>query len=163
MRWAVAGVKDDMIRSGESLAEALGISPEELEKLDYDICPEASDEGLIYCYRIEFSDECPLYILEKIQNLEDENIVRVAPGVFDYDHYDYEEQFEAVSDNKSPFENFFEEIANLNRLIDLQVGIDIQGILYRQIFISIIGLMETFLSDMFINQTMNEDSYLKIL
>lgn len=153
--------ENNRIESNESLAERLGIAPEELDKLFYDIVAEESNDGLIYCYRIEFFEDCPLYILEKIIGLESGNIVRVPPETFDYQGYDYQEQFDAVSDNKSPYDNFLEEVENLKILIDLPVDSDVQRILYRQIFISIIGLMETFLSDTFINETMGEESFFK--
>lgn len=157
----MAGVKDSMIQSAESLAEALGITPEELDKLHYEIDSEESSDGLIYCYRLEFSEDCPLHILDKILGLEDGNVVRVNPEVFDYEGYYYDERFSAVTDNNSPFDHFFNELACLKKLIEIPVSQDIEPILYRQIFISTIGLMETFLSDTFINQTMAEETYFR--
>ncbi|MDR7088604.1 hypothetical protein [Cellvibrio fibrivorans] len=157
----MAGVKDSMIQSAESLADALGITPEELDILHYEIDTEESSDGLIYCYRLEFSEECPLHILDKILGLEDGRVVRVNPAVFDYERYDYEERFNAVTDNDSPIDHFSNELACLKKLLELPVSPDIEPILYRQIFISTIGLMETFLSDTFINQTMDEDIYFR--
>lgn len=157
----MGSVKEDMIRSDETLADQLGITPEELEQLDYEIDIEASNDGLIYCYRVEFSEECPLYILDKIVGLEEERIVRLSPGIFDYDKYDYDAQYDAVSDNKSPLNNFYEEMANIQQLIELPVETHIQSILFRQVFVNIIGLMETFLSDTFINLTLRDDIFFR--
>lgn len=157
----MGSVKEDMIRSDETLADQLGITPEELEQLDYEVDIEASNDGLIYCYRVEFSEECPLYILDKIVGLEEERIVRLSPGIFDYDKYDYDAQYDAVSDNKSPLNNFYEEMANIQQLIELPVETHIQSILFRQVFVNIIGLMETFLSDTFINLTLRDDIFFR--
>lgn len=43
----MGGVKDDWIRSDELLAEQLGITPEELGELDYELDAETSEDGLI--------------------------------------------------------------------------------------------------------------------
>lgn len=157
----MGGVKDDGLRSDELLAERLGITPEELDALDYVVDAETSEDGLVYGYYVQFSEECPLYILDKISGLEDGNIVRLPPGTFDYDRYEYDLQFEAVSANSLPEATFLNEIDNLQQLIDLPVESHIQTILFRQIFINVIGLMETFLSDTFINLTLGEEIFFR--
>ena len=157
----MGGVKDDWIRSDELLAEQLGITPEELDEMDYELDAETSEDGLIYGYYMQFSEECPLYILDKISGLEDGNIVRLPPGTFDYARYEYDVQFAAVSANDAPTTTFLDEINNLKQLIDLPVEPPVQDILFRQVFIHVIGLMETFLSDTFINLTLNEDIFFR--
>ena len=40
----------------EKIAETLGISYDELSELDWSIETDSSDDGMIYDYRIEFSE-----------------------------------------------------------------------------------------------------------
>lgn len=157
----MGGVKDYGLRSDEILAERLGITPDELDVLDYDIDVETSEDGLEYGYYVQFSEECPLYILDKISGMEVGNIVRLPPGTFDRDRYEYDLQYEVVSANSFPEVTFLNEIDDLLQLIYLPVEPHIQTILLRQIFINVIGLVETFLSDSFINLTLSEEIYFR--
>jgi hypothetical protein len=158
--------KEVAIRMQESdddrhLADKLGISFEELCQTDYEIDTDESSDGLIYGYRIVFSEDSPKSILDKIERLEDGRTVRLEPWEFDQD-YDYEEQFEAITDNQDFLQKFKDELENLKSLSSLTTpDSKTKDILNRQIFISVIGTMETFLSDAFINLTFDNEDYFK--
>lgn len=148
-------------KSDIELAKKLGISYDELLEVDYEIDTEESEDGLIYNYIIKFSDDAPREILDKIQGIDEDDHVWMPSWELDNDDY-YEEQYEAIIANKKFLVKFQEEIENLEHLneIDL-VDKNLETILKRQIFSSVIGTMETFLSDTFINLTMDNVNYLK--
>lgn len=153
----------DMMNSSEEkrIADLLGISFEEVSSLEYQIETDESDDGLIYNYRIEFDQNSPEDILNKIKRLQNGYSVYVEPWEL-YDNYDYDEQYEAIIDNKHFVEKFFVEIGKLTKLSKLKVeDKDLEKILMRQIFISVIGTMETFLSETFINLTNDNDTYFR--
>ncbi len=143
------------------LSNILEIAFEELEELNYIIEVDESTDGLIYGYGIEFQEGSPQEILSKIERLEDGCRVHLQPGELESE-YDYEEQFDAVCSNTDYIKNYRNEIANLKSLCLIEVTEEsAQQILFRQIFISIIGSMETFLSDAFINLTLNNEIYFR--
>jgi hypothetical protein len=143
----------------ENLAKSLGISYNELAELDWSIEADTSDDGLIYGYRIEFSENSPQSILSKIDGLEDGCRVHVQPWDIK-DNYDYEEQFEAITEDKDYVKNYRNEIANLRALCNIKVSEEsLVKILNRQVFIGVVGTMETFLLDTFINITFDNETY----
>ena len=74
----------------------------------------------------------------------------------------YEEQFDAVSNNTMFFETFKSEMDNLKELnnINLEPS-STDKTLRRQLYAGVIASMETYLSDAFINTTLNSESLLK--
>jgi hypothetical protein len=75
------GFEDDLDTA--LLAEELGITVDELQLLHYTIDENTSNDGLIYNYIIQFDDECPREMLDKINGLTDTNCVNVSVNVFD--------------------------------------------------------------------------------
>lgn len=143
------------------LAPKLGITYTELCQLDYTIETDESDEGLLYNYRIVFNNNNPKSILDKIKGLDKDLNVYLDPWEFD-DEFDYDFEFEAITENNDYSKNFYDEIHNLESLLTLDVPtLELQNILYRQIFISIIGTLETYLSSAFINRTFDSEDNLK--
>ena len=143
------------------LAPKLGITYIELCQLDYTIETDESDERLLYNYRIVFNQNNPKSILEKIKGLDKNLNVYLDPWEFN-DEFDYDFEFEAITENNDYSENFYDEITNLESLLTLDVPTtELKNILYRQIFISIIGTIETYLSNAFINRTFDSKDYLK--
>ena len=84
--------------AGERIAKILDISLFDLVELEYEIETDESKDGLIYKYRIEFSEDSPKEILEKISRLEDGRRVYLEPWELDSE-YDYDEQFDAITQN----------------------------------------------------------------
>lgn len=143
------------------LANLLGITYDELLELEYSIEKEESNDGLIYNYIIEFDEETPKEILNKINNLEEGKRVWLAPWELYQDDY-YEELYEAITENKRFLVKFQEEIFNLAQLNEIELDDKkIEPILKRQIFIGVIGTLETFLSDTFTNLTIDKDEYFR--
>ena len=148
--------------SDRHLADLLGITYEELTELDYEIETDESKDGLVYNYRVEFDkDYAPKSILQKIKNLEDGCRVNLQPWHLEQD-YDYEEQYEAIIENKEYLQKFRDELSNLKLINELDVpDKSLKDILTRQLYISVIGTMETFLSNAFINLTNDRDDFFR--
>lgn len=144
------------------LADLLGITYDELTELHYEINTEESEDGLIYNYMVEFdTDNSPKHILEKIKNLENGRQVYLEPWEL-YQDYDYKEQYEAIIKNKEYLQKFRDELSYLKSLNSLVVpDKKLKNILTRQLYISVIGTMETFLSDAFINLTSEKDEFFR--
>lgn len=142
------------------LAPKLGISYVELCELDYQIETDESDEGLLYNYRIVFNENNPKSILDKIKGLDKNLNVYLNPWEFD-DELDYDLEFEAITENNDYSKNFYSEIEKIESLLTLEISnSDIQNTLFRQIFISVISTLETYLSSSFINRTFNSEENL---
>jgi len=148
-------------KSNQELAKKLGITYGELLELDHEIDTEESEDGLIYNYIIKFRDDAPRVILDKIHGIDEQNHVWLPSWELDNDDY-YEEQYEAIIANKKFQIKFHEEIENLERLNEVEFeDKNLESILKRQVFVGVIGTLETFLSDTFINLTMDNDDYFK--
>lgn len=143
------------------LAEILGITMDELALLEYTIETDESKDGLIYSYRVEFdTDHSNHKILKKVKNLEDKCRVYLMPYELDDDYY-YEEEFDAIIKQEDHHAKFNNEIRNLKSLLTITLDKDLENILNRQIFISVISTMETFLFEVFITTTLDNKDYLK--
>lgn len=65
------------------LADQLGITYDEFSELDWEIIEDASDDGFIYDYIIQFFDSSPQNILDKIEGLSKSNSVELGVDFFD--------------------------------------------------------------------------------
>lgn len=160
--WKEIAIEMQEQESERHLADLLGITYDELTELDYEIETDESKDGLVYNYRVEFdTDNSPKNILQKIKNLEDGCRVYLQPWDLEQD-YDYEEQYDAITENKEYLQKFRDELSNLKSLNALAVpDKSLKDILTRQLYISVIGTMETFLSDAFINLTNDKDEFFR--
>ncbi len=160
--WKELEIEMQEQESHRHLADLLGITFDELIELEYEIATDESKDGLVYNYRIEFDTaNSPKNILQKIKNLEDGCRVYLQPWDMEQG-YDYEEQYEAITENKEYLQKFRDELSNLRLINALSVpDKSLKDILTRQLYISVIGTMETFLSDAFINLTNDNNEYFK--
>lgn len=160
--WKELEIEMQEQESHRHLADLLGITFDELIELEYEIETDESKDGLVYNYRIEFDTaNSPKNILQKIKNLEDGCRVYLQPWDMEQG-YDYEEQYEAITENKEYLQKFRDELSNLRLINALSVpDKSLKDILTRQLYISVIGTMETFLSDAFINLTNDNNEYFK--
>lgn len=143
------------------LAPKLGITYVELCQLDYEIKTDESDEGLLYNYRIVFKENNPKSILEKIKGLDKNLNVHLDPWEFD-DELDYDLEFEAITENNDYSKSFYSEIENIESLLTLEIPTsELKNTLYRQVYISVISTLETYLSSAFINRTFDSEDNLK--
>jgi hypothetical protein len=143
------------------LAKKLGITYDELIELNYEIITDESDDGIIYGYIIKFDSVDTMNILDKVIGIDGDNQVYFDPWEFENDEY-YEEQFDAIAGNKYFLKTFQNEIENHLQLNEIILeNKDLEILLKRLIFSSIISTLETFLSDTFINLTMDNEYYFK--
>ena len=67
-------------QSDERLAQALGVTTEELQQLDYDSSP-ISAGAIVTAYEYKFDKNSPSEILDKIKGLSPENTIQL--GIYD--------------------------------------------------------------------------------
>ncbi|KYC41041.1 hypothetical protein WA1_23270 [Scytonema hofmannii PCC 7110] len=66
----------------ERLAFELGIPIDELEELKWKIHENIGNDDITYGYKIEFSDDSPKHILEKVEGLSKTNCVDLNMNLF---------------------------------------------------------------------------------
>lgn len=143
------------------LAEALGISWEELLSLNYEVTANVSKDGMIYGYIVTFDQANDEDLLDKISGINSNLTVNLSPWVLERSADD-EYELGAIFDNTEHESNFLREMENLDRLRKLKIEDPaLREILLRQLFISIIGALETYLSDAFINMALSSENYLE--
>lgn len=153
---------DQIIHEAEiwKISNIIGVPYELIETLEWEIEVDSSKDGLIYSYRVIFSDDSPKEILDQIPGLDENNTLNVAPWDFDKD-YDVDEQFEAITEEKDLYKKYNDEIHSLKSLNGISVSsIQIRETLSRQIFIGIIGTLEAFLSEVFVNIVNDNHKYM---
>ena len=151
------------LREEENLAKSLGLTHEELEQTEWHMESFHSKDGMLYEHVIYFSPDTPKEILEKIDGLNSDNQVWIS-AFDDYqeDFDEYEEQFDAIISNKHFYLSFQSEIDNIRKLNELNIEDDkLLKVLKRQLYISGIGTLETFLSEAFVNLTDDNEEYFK--
>lgn len=151
-------------REETALAEKLGLTYNELCETDWHIERDESKDGLLYQNIVYFQDG-PKHILKKIEGLNSDNQVWLdayEDEDYDFDDYDYQEEFEAIIANKGYYDSFQKEVSNLEKLNSISLeNQDLESVLKRQLYISAIGTLETFLSETFVNQTDERPEYFK--
>jgi hypothetical protein len=74
----------------------------------------------------------------------------------------YEEQYELIRENESSFNTFEREYNNLKKLKNTKIeDPEVLQILHKQTYISLITILETYLSDTFVNAVFSQEKYLK--
>jgi hypothetical protein len=132
------------------IADVLGISYEELLILDYKFWKVNND-----AFKIEFDKSSPKDILSKIDRLEGGLSSYILSSELDITQY-YQREYEAIFDSNRHLGKLQSELENLKSLSELDIESEnLSNILNRQICIGVIGTMESFLSEVFINHTMN--------
>lgn len=93
-----------------------------------------------------------------IDELPDNHHINITENPEPY----YEDQYEAIASNTLFFETFKSEIENLKELNKITISnVSTDKTLRRQIFTGVIASMETYLSDAFINTTLNSKEFTK--
>ncbi|WP_010629855.1 hypothetical protein [Halomonas sp. KM-1] len=161
----MGGLKDKHLEEQEDryirLADALDISWDELISLDYELSANISKDGLVYGYVVTFDKDNDKEILAKIPYLDRNLTVSLSPWALERSADD-EYELGAIFDNVEYKDRFFTELENIDKLRDLNIDDPgLRELLLRQLFISIIGTLETYLSDAFINKTLSSEIYLE--
>ncbi|MBA1236243.1 hypothetical protein G7Z98_17005 [Pseudomonas stutzeri] len=161
----MGGIKEAYLESEEgrqeTLANALGLSWDEVGQLDYEITQRISNEGLLYGYVVTFSGDSNPDVLAKIPGIDKYRSLTIAPWIFERS---YEEDYAlgAIAQNIDHRASFNSEMDSSVRLQEVIIDDHFtRQLLLRQIYISIIGALETILSDIFISKTLSSDWYLK--
>jgi hypothetical protein len=118
---------------------------------------QVEEEVYVLCPNCEKEFDITIYVTYaggdgSIKNLPEDYPVDVIENPEPY----YEDQYEAISSNTFFFDTFKNEIENLKELNKIKLeNTSIDKTLRRQIFTGAIASMETYLSDAFINTTLN--------
>lgn len=131
----------------EMLAERLGITCDEVEEIEPQINENTGSDGAVYGYYLTFKEDAPREILDKIEGLDSNDWYWMdISEVYDKD-YD-EEQYIHIVKKESPYNDFITSMDETLSLMDIPVKKTEQRyILYRQIYSSIISIMETYLCE----------------
>jgi len=74
---------DDDTEQRKSLAQELGLTYDEISQLDYDISENASNDGLVYNFIVQFDGSGDKEILGKIEGLDEQLWINVSTSTFD--------------------------------------------------------------------------------
>ena len=143
------------------IAKEIGLTFEELQSTNYTIDEMMNSDGLHYGYKVNFAESVPEDLLKKIRYLKN-NSVFVDLGVIERADDYYDVQLDAISTTKEQYNNFHRELVNIQELLKIKSISERQrNILLRQVYISVFGTMETYLSDTFIWLVRSNDDYLR--
>lgn len=133
------------------LAKIIGIEFEDFQELDYEITEITDNEDNIIQYEIVFNNKTPENVFRNARKKISNNRIYLDNWEFEAD-YDYiGDQFDAITQSKLDYEIFKNDIDKILALSTLQSnGEKYKEILNRQIFISLIGALEVYLSDNFL-------------
>ena len=65
------------------LAEILGISYDEVVELDPEIQDNTSDDGVLYGFYVEFDENSPKHIVDKISGIDESGTLYISANAFD--------------------------------------------------------------------------------
>ena len=122
---------------------------------------QTEEEGYAICGNCEKQFDISVYVTYSggdgnIDGLPDSHPIDIEEIPEPY----YEEQYEAISSNTHFFTTFKSEIENLTDLNNISIdNPSTDKTLRRQIFTGVIASMETYLSDAFINTTLNSKEF----
>lgn len=144
------------------LADMLSIHEDVLYDSDFVVNSEIDENGIVKHYTIEFADGSA----EEIENyidLEDGFKITLEKWFFEspYNYYDKDEYQSLITANDL-LDKFHLEIENLQSLMKIEIKDDsLSDILNKQIFIGIIGIMESYLAELFIKSVFGNDQYFR--
>ncbi len=149
----------------EKLAHYLGISIGELNQLDWELDTNESKDGLIYNYIIEFHEDSPKEILDKISDLEDGRWIYLPPQFFYEDLYEdhFELELNWEINSTEQLTTFRSHLESVNKLINLDLDKDTQFSLLVMLHAHIVSATESFLSSTFISEVTNSDVLIRKL
>lgn len=102
------------------------------------------------------------YIKELVEELA-QICVEWSPteGPGDYDYEDLNIDIEAILSLTDYIGAFSSSISDIERLLETRVDIIVQDCFYRLLFVNVITVLETYLSDTFINTVMDDSNLLR--
>lgn len=124
---------------------------------------QVQEEGFAICNNCQKQFDIDLFSTfaggdGSISDLSEDYVIKVN----EYPEPFYEEQYEAISSNTYFLQTFKNAIEDLKELNNIQIKKSTADkTLRRQIFVGVIASMETYLSDAFINTTINSEEHTK--
>ena len=124
---------------------------------------QTDNEGYAICENCEKQFDIDVYVTYAggdghVNDLPEASDVTVVENEEPY----YEDQYDAISSNTAFLETFNSELNDLNSLLTIvPADENLKKIFLRQIFSSVIGTMETYLSDAFINTVLSNEENLR--
>jgi hypothetical protein len=150
------------LENAKTLADELGLHPVELDRLNFNIHYTYNEQDDHSGYEFQLVGDNPMEIIEKLPDLEN-NVILFSASLFgenDEDWYNY--QYDTFGTPEANLEVFLSELKSLSRLNDVKLESNpLTSILKRQIYIGIVGSMETYLSDTFIDLVYSDHKYLR--
>jgi hypothetical protein len=146
-------------RDDEDLARRLGITYEELIQTEWHIETDESNDGLIYQYIVYFEDG-PAEILAKISGINEDNQVWLDP-YFEDSYEEYDEEYDSLLNSDDSYHSLESDVGNIRKLNLIAVDEALISLYRRQLFVSLIGIMESYLSETFIKKFESDDKYLR--
>ena len=147
----------------KQLASFLGISLDDLYELEWNIDTDESKDGLIYHYIVEFHENSPKKILDKIEGLENGGPIFIPSHIFEpyEDYYEHELAWEINSTEQLKI--FRSHLASVNNLVVLDTDENTQFNLLVMLHAHIVSATESFISSTFISEVTNSEKLLQKL
>lgn len=130
----------------ESMAERLGITYDEVEEIEPQINENTGNDEAVHSYYLTFKEDAPREILDKIEGLDSNDCFWLdISDLYDED-YD-EEQYEDIVNKTSPYNDCLASIEEVKQLMNIPLKKERKSryILYRQLYASLISIMEAYL------------------
>ena len=147
------------VESDKRIASALGISIDDLYKLDFEISSNESDDGLVYEYIIHFQDSSPKEILEKIEGLSSRNCVYLEPFELEDTSYENELLWDIFSSEQ--LKNLHANIDSAKKVLLSTLNTNIQFNILVMLHAHIVASIEAFLFSLFIHTVTNSNELIR--
>lgn len=109
----------------------------------------------IYC------KNCKKKLTIRIENSYKNGFVSLSPYDSEFEFFEMNNQLDAILNNTEFYQNFVDEIDKIEKLLSIKnVDNETKDILYKQIFTSLITILETYLCETFINSIFRNKKYL---
>lgn len=145
----------------EKIAERLGITCDEVDEIEPEVNEDTGNDGAVYGYYLTFKEDAPRNILDKIEGLDDNDYIWM--DIYDEDDSVYDEkQYDYIVKKQSPYNDFLFSIDEILQLMNVPVKNEknLRYILYRQIYSSIISIMEAYLFERILLSIDKDDNLL---
>ena len=140
------------------LASILGITTDELDILEPVIEEYAGYDETLYSYVVSFKKDSPQDILKKINRIDNNHQVWIDS--WELDIQDYEDYTYTSIPYKNSHEEYQQSIINIDRLNKIKLETEeLDKIVRKQIYCSIVSSLELFLYETIINLTKSNSKY----
>ncbi|EKP0260058.1 hypothetical protein JFQ93_001304 [Aeromonas sobria] len=142
------------IQRNSRLANLLGITEDELEKISYEIDDNCSKDGMLYEYIVMFDHDNDPTIMNKIDGLTSGGYVSLAPWELEDPEGD-ELEWEVYHSHQ--MDMFNKQVAEIPKIIQMNITGNTQFSLLVMLHAHVVSALEHFLSTTFIHHVTNSD------